>query len=264
VYIVHDYHGSQVRGLLPICASSFSRPHLCTLQGNHKHSTWASTPVDADALNIGILRLRTISHLPGGMENPAEALALRRSKYGLGDRRTIDAAVEFSGLGLYNRTVLGNKCGNLDFVPFKQHPLGSSYIPRFDEVTFAPLDEPDEGSIYYDMARATLTTSMPENRKQLRAQEKSVIGEKAITTTTKDEIPRIWKSRSEDINKANVDGWFSFILNRIALGFIFSGPVGCAVIISFYRRNRTNCIRSLWRYWFCCEIRPDTADGKAV
>ena len=171
---------------------------MCIPKGNHKHSTWASTPVDAAAVHKGVLRLRTISHLSGGIENPEEARALRKSKYGLGDRRTIDQAIEFSGLGFYNRTMLSNKCGNLDFVPFKQHPLGSSYVPRFDEVTYAPLDEPDEGSIYYDSSvRAVLSTIMPESRKSLRVQDKtvSVIGSDVVAA--KNDIPRNWKSKSE-------------------------------------------------------------------
>jgi hypothetical protein len=88
------------------------------------------------------------------MDDPVKARALRRSKYGLGDRRSIDQAIEFSGFNFYNRTTMSNKCGNLQFVPFKEHPEGPEYVPLFDPDTFAPLEEPDEGSIYYDAEAA--------------------------------------------------------------------------------------------------------------
>ena len=44
---------------------------------------------------------------------------------------------------------LGNRCGNIKYVPFKQHSRGADYIPRFSEEAEEPLDAPDPGSIYY-------------------------------------------------------------------------------------------------------------------
>mmetsp|Transcript_13233 Transcript_13233/g.23233 ORF Transcript_13233/g.23233 Transcript_13233/m.23233 type:complete len:187 (-) Transcript_13233:23-583(-) len=50
----------------------------------------------------------------------------------------------------------GNYCGNLDFVPFTEHPWGADYIPRFDNETEAFVDVRDPGSIYFDESqRAT-------------------------------------------------------------------------------------------------------------
>lgn len=128
VYIVHDYHKSQ---------------------GNPKHSSWSGKIIPKELVLEGVLRLRTLSLLPDGYSDPAKIIALRRSKYGLGDRRSPEQAIRFSGFALNNRTMLGNRCGNLDHVPFTEHPLGPDYIPRFDPATFEPLDEPDIGSIYY-------------------------------------------------------------------------------------------------------------------
>lgn len=68
----------------------------------------------------------------------------------------MEQAVQFSGFALHNRTSLRNRCGNIDHVPFTEHPSGAEYIPRFDPVTFEPLDEPDVGSIYYDADKLVL------------------------------------------------------------------------------------------------------------
>ena len=44
-------------------------------------------------------RLKTIFHYTsGGIADTEQAKRLIRSKYGLGDRRTIDQAIEFSGM----------------------------------------------------------------------------------------------------------------------------------------------------------------------
>jgi hypothetical protein len=81
--------------------------------------------------------------------NAAVGERIRRSKYGLGDRRTFEQLVEFSGVDPTHQRTLRDRCGNIDYVPFHEHPLGPDHIPAFDPVTFDPLDEPDEGSIYY-------------------------------------------------------------------------------------------------------------------
>lgn len=104
--------------------------------------------------------------------NPAENVTLgerlRRSKYGLGDRRTFAQLMEFSGVDPIHKSTLRDRCGNIEYVPFKEHPLGPDYIPRFDEVTFDPLDEPDEGSIYYQPpASGAIKTRSPEEKEKI-------------------------------------------------------------------------------------------------
>ena len=57
-----------------------------------------------------------------------------------------------------------NRCGNLEFVPFLQHPLGASYVPSFSEDTEEPLDPLDTGSIYYDIKTLDRVGSSSQNR----------------------------------------------------------------------------------------------------
>lgn len=87
---------------------------------------------------------------------PAEVLALQQSRFGLGDRRTLDQAIAFSGIDTKRRTMVGNRCGNLDYVPFTEHPWGAEYVPKYDAVSESFLDVRDPGSIYYDVNNAEM------------------------------------------------------------------------------------------------------------
>ena len=92
--------------------------------------------------------------IPGGENNKEKALQLKRSKYGLGDRRTLDELIQFSGVDLRNKkaTIDGkNRCGNVQWVPFIEHPKGVNFIPSFDDITEEPLDLPyEKTSVWYD------------------------------------------------------------------------------------------------------------------
>ena len=89
--------------------------------------------------------------VPGGETDPQKILKLKQSKYGLGDRRSIDQLIQFSGIDLRHSKVTidgKNRCGNIQWVPFEQSSRGVNYIPQFDE-NEEPLDIPDEGSVWY-------------------------------------------------------------------------------------------------------------------
>ena len=66
-----------------------------------------------DAANV---RIWTMLGMPGGDPAPGASQAL--GKYGLGTRRSLNQLVDFTGIQLSNRTVNGNKCGNIDWVPW--------------------------------------------------------------------------------------------------------------------------------------------------
>jgi len=88
------------------------------------------------------------------------SLAIQLSKYGLGDRRTLDQACAFSGVNLKERRMTANRCGNIDYVPYVPHPSGAAYIPLYDEKTEAFIDERDRGSIYYGVELPAELTAM--------------------------------------------------------------------------------------------------------
>jgi hypothetical protein len=117
--------------------------------------------------------------IPGGEVDTQKAIQMRKSKYGLGDRRTLDQLIQFSGVDLRHKrnTIDGmNRCGNLQWVPFVEHPQGPNFIPKFDDNEM-PLDIYDSSSVWYDPnnidgSKSDLTLALEaEERKQLIVNE---------------------------------------------------------------------------------------------
>ena len=105
-----------------------------------------------DVLHKSHKRLKTVVGLPGGDTDETSALQLQKSKFGLGDRRTIQQYIDFSSIDVANRKMLNDdkkRCGNMQWVPFSEHPRGADYIPRFNDATFDPIDDFDESSIWH-------------------------------------------------------------------------------------------------------------------
>ena len=114
---------------------------------------WGHGKFDQKDLQNAHYRLNTVLDIPGGETNEEKALKLKRSKFGLGDRRSLDQLIHFSGIDLRHKkpTIDGkNRCGNLQFVPFTENPKGVNYIPQFD-ADENPLDLPyEKSSVWYD------------------------------------------------------------------------------------------------------------------
>ena len=121
-------------------------------QSDPNHFDWyASKPDPSEGtLDESVYRLKTLLEIPGGATDPEERRVLHQSKYGLGDRRSLDQAIIFSGVDTRNHQILGNHCGNLEFVPFKEHPFGPDYVPPYDPKTEKFVGSRDPGSIYYN------------------------------------------------------------------------------------------------------------------
>ena len=121
-------------------------------QSDPNHFDWYRSAPDPSegTLEQSVYRLKTLLEISGGATDPGERLALHQSKYGLGDRRSLDQAILFSGVDTRRHLILENRCGNIDFVPFKEHPLGPEYIPEYDPVNEMFLGPRDPGSIYFN------------------------------------------------------------------------------------------------------------------
>jgi hypothetical protein len=52
----------------------------------------------------------------------ADLYSIRSSRYGLGTKRTLSQAAEFTGLDLGHEKMVANKCGNLKWVPYDASP----------------------------------------------------------------------------------------------------------------------------------------------
>mmetsp|Transcript_28980 Transcript_28980/g.61712 ORF Transcript_28980/g.61712 Transcript_28980/m.61712 type:complete len:627 (+) Transcript_28980:44-1924(+) len=132
VYVLHDYPGSQ---------------------HNPKTTGWGHGDFSPAQVKNAHYRLNTMLDVPGGERDYDKALQLKKSKYGLGDRRSLDDLIQFSGIDLRHKKVTidgKNRCGNLQWVPFTENPKGVNYIPKFDEDE-QPLDVPyEKTSVWYD------------------------------------------------------------------------------------------------------------------
>jgi len=132
VLVLHNYHESQ---------------------SNPVSHTWGHNGNKYGSFADSSRRLYTMIDYPGGEKDIRKALALKQSKYGLGDRRSLDQLFNFSGVDVRNKkkSIDGkNRCGNISWVPFHEHPKGVNYIPSFDDKSEAPLDLPyDPTSVWF-------------------------------------------------------------------------------------------------------------------
>jgi len=137
IIIAHDYERS--------------RKNPAAFSWRRDDANWTST------LAASHVHLKTLlgMPLPGEeiVKDEVNLARLRRSKFGLGDRRSLEQLVQFSGIDFsHEKYPLDgiSRCGNLRWVPFKEHPKGAEYIPLFDEKTEDPVDIPDETSVWFE------------------------------------------------------------------------------------------------------------------
>lgn len=124
-----------------------------------------------------------------GVEDFTKAETYRRSKYGLGDRRTFDQLIEFSGVDPRSRSTIHDRCGNIDhlYVPFQEHVKGADYIPYFlgEADGFAAIDLPDRGSIYYKQSRSTTSMDKVKTGNAIGSEnEKGITGVSGVSGVT--------------------------------------------------------------------------------
>lgn len=119
VLVTHDYHTHQ------------SNPIVHTWGGNRRKA--APTPRSYDWLdeitnervNVSSKGTYRVNLMLGigpkgtGKFDEKEAAWIRASRFGLGTRRTLAQAINFTGIDLWNREMVENRCGNLQWVPYE-------------------------------------------------------------------------------------------------------------------------------------------------
>jgi hypothetical protein len=119
VLVTHDYKGHQGN---PVVHTWGRRG-----QGRQAEDSWNWTK----AIEKGKSKLKTfgtqrvnmmlgIGKVGYSAEQEDEQTMIQSSRFGLGTKRTLDQAMEFSGIDLPGRRMTGNKCGNLIWVPFDE------------------------------------------------------------------------------------------------------------------------------------------------
>jgi hypothetical protein len=161
VYVLHDYHKSQ------------SNPVM--------HS-WSTNKNVGGTIADSNRRLRTMLGMKRGEPDANVALRMQQSKYGLGDRRSLSQLTQFSGIDLVNEkpSIDGkNRCGNIQWVPFKEHPKGVNYIPRFEEDTEDPLDAFEETSVWFQVGRPVMTEKIDKKEESNETPDTNISEEHA-------------------------------------------------------------------------------------
>lgn len=117
-YFYYKQHGHQ------------SNPVVHTWGGKNKavhesHWNWMDEIADnrKNLSTFGSPRVNMMLGIGGQSPNKdAEIALMRKSRFGIGDKRTLTQAIEFTGINLPFKKMAANKCGNLNWVPYEETP----------------------------------------------------------------------------------------------------------------------------------------------
>lgn len=119
VLVTHDYHGHQSNPVV----------HSWGRHGDgikHENNWKFMDAIDAVRDNLktfGTFRVNMILGIGGDPIDQKDEIELaRKSRFGIGTKRTLKQAVEFTGINLRSRRMDANKCGNLIWVPYEESP----------------------------------------------------------------------------------------------------------------------------------------------
>jgi hypothetical protein len=122
VLVTHDYHGHQSNPVVHTWGHSEKKK--APLQ-QESHWNWMQQ-IDEARNGLTVFGSHRVNLILGiGKEDPtlaAEMAMIRNSRYGLGTKRTLKQAVEFTGINLREKKMEANKCGNLEWVPYEESP----------------------------------------------------------------------------------------------------------------------------------------------
>lgn len=120
VLVTHDYHKHQGNPVVHTWGGRNSKNNNET-----DHWVWAEEIVQErpKVTTFGTPRVNMLLGI-GKFDEPKEKeiQSIRSSRYGLGNKRTLQQAQEFAGLDLEHKKMVSNKCGNLKWVPFDESP----------------------------------------------------------------------------------------------------------------------------------------------
>jgi hypothetical protein len=118
VLVTHDYHGHQSNPVVHTWGHGKNNDIVQELHWKFMEE------IDQHRSGVTVFGSPRVNLLLGiGQHDPsldAETQLIRKSRYGLGNKRTLDQAIEFTGINLREKKMEVNKCGNLEWVPFEE------------------------------------------------------------------------------------------------------------------------------------------------
>lgn len=145
VLVTHDYHGHQSNPVVHTWGRSSKF---------HKHETSWKFMDDIERYRkrlttFGSSRVNMVLGIGSHSRVTEEHGLARHSRYGLGTKRTLEQAVEFTGINLPRRKMHTNGCGNKLWVPYEESPdYGVGELlsrPHAGEETKPFIVTPDNG-----------------------------------------------------------------------------------------------------------------------
>mmetsp|Transcript_30581 Transcript_30581/g.72143 ORF Transcript_30581/g.72143 Transcript_30581/m.72143 type:complete len:532 (-) Transcript_30581:296-1891(-) len=132
VLVTHDYHNHQGNPVVHTWGRN--------MNDNIHETEWkwmeAIKAVRDNLSTFGTLRVNLMLGFGGVPPDSREEMKLiRKSRFGIGTKRTLKQAVEFTGINFRKKRMDANKCGNLLWVPYEESPdyglgevLSRSYV----------------------------------------------------------------------------------------------------------------------------------------
>jgi hypothetical protein len=121
VLVTHDYHGHQSNPVVHTWGHTTKKS--TAFQQQESHWKWMQQ-IDEAREGLMVFGSKRVNLLLGiGQADPAlapETELIRNSRYGLGTKRSLQQAVEFTGISLREQRMEVNKCGNLEWVPYEE------------------------------------------------------------------------------------------------------------------------------------------------
>jgi hypothetical protein len=138
VLVTHDYHGHQSNPVV----HSWGRARKGDNKEDDTIPVWRRE-IEAVRSSVKDVSTKRVNMMLGiGQDNSGEEVdKIRASRFGLGTKRTLEQACEFTGIDFVHRNQVTNKCGNLLWVPFEESDgYGVAETLARDLVTLATED----------------------------------------------------------------------------------------------------------------------------
>jgi len=121
VLVTHDYNGHQSNPIV----HTWGRQQ--GLEKKEQMQVWRGA-IEEQRPNVKTIGTPRVNMMLGigpddySEEERQEIEKMRASRFGLGTKRTLEQAIEFSGINLRERKMEKNQCGNLIWVPYEDNP----------------------------------------------------------------------------------------------------------------------------------------------
>lgn len=121
VLVTHDYHGHQSNPVVHSWGGFFRNVRKGDKKEDDIIPVWRRD-IEAERSSVNVTGTARVNMLLGiGQDYSGEEVdRLRASRFGLGTKRTLQQASEFSGIDFLHRNQVTNRCGNLLWVPFEE------------------------------------------------------------------------------------------------------------------------------------------------